>query len=60
MKREIVISLSGKDTAQETQRQTPEEVTLYGKGAGLYSYLNILARKLEEPGFSRQTTQVKQ
>ncbi len=44
----------------EANIHTPEEVTVYGRGAGLYSYLNVLAEKIAVPRFDRQQFEIKQ
>lgn len=44
----------------KTEVKSPEDVTLYGRGAGLYSYLNVLAEKLAVPSFDRQLFKIKQ
>ena len=48
MKREITISFAVK-TKKEAVKPSVEDVTVYGKGAGLYSYLNTLAQTLAAP-----------
>ena len=45
---------------KNTEMRDPEEVTLYGTGAGLYSYLNELARQLSIPDFDRKPFELKQ
>lgn len=50
MKPEIKFYVSKPRKAEE-KRPSPEEVTLYGSGAGLYSYLNTLAQALAVPSF---------
>ena len=49
MKKEMTFSWSV-PFPPEQERKDPEEITLYGKGAGLYSYLNVLAETLSSPG----------
>ena len=57
MKREITIFLQPK---KEGKKQRAEEVTLYGRGAGLYAYLNVLAEALSAPRLDRGTFQIHQ
>ena len=60
MKRQITLSLLKENPKKEEARQEPEEITLYGSGAGLYSYLNVLAEKLAQPKLNRQIPEFKQ
>ena len=53
MKQKITLSLWNPPKEEPAPMQKPEEVTLYGQGAGLYSYLNILAERLADPGFDK-------
>lgn len=58
MKRKITLSFW--DPPREEKTKQPEEVTLYGQGAGLYSYLNVLAQTFSAPGFDRSGVDIRQ
>ena len=60
MKRQINLSLLREDPKIEEKKQQPEDITLYSSGAGLYAYLNVLARKLFQPKLNRQFPELKQ
>ena len=48
------------EKAQPQRKPAPEDVTLYGTGAGLYSYLNMLAKKLANGELSSRKIQIQQ
>ena len=58
MAKQITLSLPKPRPAREEAK--PEEITLYGKGAGLYSYLNVLAERLADPGFRSHPFEIRQ
>ena len=60
MKRQISLSLLRENPKKEEKHLKPEEITLYGSGAGLYSYLNVLAEKLAQKELSHRTPELKQ
>lgn len=60
MKRQITISLLRENPKKEEKAQDPEDITLYGSGAGMYSYLNMLAQKLSQPRLDGQVPEIKQ
>ena len=60
MKRQITISLLRENPKKEEKIQDPEDITLYGSGAGMYSYLNMLAQKLAQPKLDGRIPEIKQ
>ena len=60
MKREITISLAKDENDWEFLKQKPEEVTVYAQGAGLYSYLSVLAERITAPRFDRRHFEIRQ
>ena len=60
MKRTITISLLGNRPPKEKKFLGPEEIMVYAKGAGLYSYLNVISKYAASRSFDRTPFEVRQ
>ena len=60
MERKITLSFWNPPKEETEKEQKPEEVILYGQGAGLYSCLNFLAEKMSQKDFDHKGFEVHQ
>ena len=60
MKRELKLSLPDDSKDWEFLKQKPEEITLYAQGAGLYTYLSVLAERITAPRFDGRHFEIRQ
>ena len=60
MKRETIVFPADKKDDWDFLKQKPEEITVYAQGAGLYSYLAVLAQQITAPRFDRRNFEIRQ